>query len=346
MTVRRLLVPLAAVALVAAAFMIPFGSSSNSSANAAVAETPSTGYTIISTGPGLCDLYSIELATGVLTDLPATSSEAACANDLAVAPNGTVYGITGTRFFGPVSVAPAEDSAGGAELITFSADGTPSGQSLTVDGFPISGITGGSIAVDAAGTVYVIAVNETTCNPLLAPGSGIEPSDTYVFNCLYSVNLSTGALTQIGDGFAANAVIWGLTSCASSMWTLTDRLPPLSIDSEPSALPTSISFPWLNINPTTAAIALAGGSERPLGYDCLANRSTVYALTGALLTDSSVTDPAEVSPSQTLGTVDPTTGVFTPTVALSPAVVIGGFPAFAVAPPQDTPEPTPPVFTR
>ena len=98
--------------------MIPFGSSSNTTANAAVPDAPTMGYTIVSTGPNLCDLYSVDLVTGVLTDLPATTSEAACAADLAVAPNGTVYGIAGTQYLGPVAVTPAYDSFGGAELIT------------------------------------------------------------------------------------------------------------------------------------------------------------------------------------------------------------------------------------
>ena len=208
MTARRILLPFAALALVAAAFALPFGSSSNSNANAVTAPAePVTAFTIMDDGQGLCDLYAIDLATGALTDLPAPSSEAACAEDLAVAANGTVYGIAGTQFFVVGSVSPAYDSLGGAELITFSADGTPSGQTLTVGGAPISGISGGSIAIDAAGTVYVIAINETTCDPrLTAPGS-FDPSDTLAFNCLFTVNLSTGELNQVGDGFSGSLLV-------------------------------------------------------------------------------------------------------------------------------------------
>ncbi len=321
--------------------MIPFGSSSNTTANAAVPDAPTMGYTIVSTGPNLCDLYSVDLVTGVLTDLPATTSEAACAADLAVAPNGTVYGIAGTQYLGPVAVAPAYDSFGGAELITYSADGTPSGLSLTIDDLPITGLSGGGIAVDAAGTVYIIAINETTCDPrLTAPGS-FDPSDTYVFSCLYSVNLTTGALTQIGEALAANTTTWGLTSCTTNLWTVSDQVPPLSIDSEPA----SLAFPWLSINPTTAAVTPGGGANQLFGYDCLASHTTIYALSGDGIGDTSLSGPAVVAPPQTLGTVDPNTGVFNPTVAVTPTLQLGPFPAFAVVPPQE-PAPAPPVFTH
>ena len=275
MTARRILLPFAALALVAAAFVLPFGSSSNSNANAVTTPAePVTAFTIMDDGQGLCDLYTIDLATGALTDLPAASSEAACAKDLAVAANGTVYGIAGTEFFSLTAVSPAIDSLGGAELITFSADGTPSGLTLTVGGFPISGISGGSIAVDAAGTVYVIAINETTCDPrLTAPGS-FDPSDTFAFSCLYTVNLSTGELTQVGDGFSPNRSVFGLTSCASNMWSLMPGLLPLSVDQSPA----SFGIPWASIDPTTAVATEAGISTQSLGFDCVATGNTVYAM--------------------------------------------------------------------
>ena len=63
------------------------------------------GYTVIA-GDGSCDLATLDLVTGTLTDLPAASSAEACAIDLAAAPDGTVYGI-GIPDFGPVSIAAA-----------------------------------------------------------------------------------------------------------------------------------------------------------------------------------------------------------------------------------------------
>ena len=345
-TVRRIVLPILVAALVAAAFVIPFGSSSNSNANAVVTTAaPTLGYTIIANDAG-CDLNTIDLATGALTDLPAPSSEAACADDLAVAPNGTVYGIAGYQFFSVDSVSSAVDSFVGAELITFSADGPPSGLSLTVDGFPTSGISGGSIAVDAAGIVYVIAINETTCDPrLTAPGS-FTTGDTFAFSCLYTVNLSTGELTQVGDGFSPNRSVFGLTSCASNMWSLMPGLLPLSVDQSPA----SFGIPWASIDPTTAVATEAGISTQFLGFDCVATGNTVYAMStgGFGVGANNLTPSAPAIPE--LGTVDPTTGVFTETVTMStPTGYIYPL-AFAVLPipvePEPAPAPLAPNFTR
>ncbi len=345
MTSKRIVLPILVAALVATAFVIPFGSSSNSNANAVTAPAePVTAFTIMDDGQGLCDLYAIDLATGALTDLPAVPSEAACADDLAVSANGTVYGIAGTQFFTVVSVNPAYDSVGGAELITFSADGTPSGLSLTVGGRPVSGISGGSIAVDAAGTVYVIALDEATCDPrLTAPGS-FTTGDTYAFSCLYTVNLSTGELTQIGEGFSPNRSVFGLTSCASNMWSFMPGLMPLSVDQSPA----SIGIPWASIDPTTAIATEAGISTQLLGFDCVATGNTVYAMStgGFGPTGNAITPSAPAIPE--LGAVDPTTGVFTETVTMSnPTGYIYPL-AFAVLPIPVEPEPEPvaPNFTH
>ena len=349
MTARRILLPFAALALVAAAFVLPFGSSSNSNANAVTTlAEPVTAFTIMDNSQGLCDLYTIDLATGALTDLPAPSSEAACAIDLAVAANGTVYGIAGAQLYSVTSVSPSADSLNGAELITFSADGTPSGQSLTVGGLPISGLNGGGIAIDAAGTVYVIALNETTCSPpLTAPGS-VGQSDSVAFNCLFTVNLSTGELTQVGDGFAPNSSVFGLTSCASTMWSLIPGISPTSVEQSPA----SIGVPWASIDPATAIPTEAGVSTQLLGHDCVATGNTVYAMsTGGFGVGANNLTPS-VPGIPDLGTVDPTTGVFTETVTMStPTGYISPL-AFAVLPipvepaPEPNPAPLAPNFTH
>ena len=340
---RRILslVPVVALVLGAAAIVLPFGSTS--SAVATAEPVPTTGYTVIDDGSGSCDLYTIDLATGVLTNLPAPSSNAACVNDLAVAPNGTVYGVAGTRFFSSTSVAPAYDSVGGAELVTFSASGTPSGISLTVAGLPISGISAGSIAVNAAGVVYVIAINETTCDPRLNAPNSYDPSDTLAFHCLYTVNLTNGELTQIGDGFSPNTPIFGLTSCASSMWTISPGLRPGSIGNQPATL----SIPWFAIDPATALATPGGDSTQLLGYDCVATGNTVYALSSSSFGVVSNALQPQILADAYLGTVNPQTGVFTPTVTLSnPQAALYSFLDFAVAAPPVVPEPVAPIFTH
>ena len=347
MTARRILLPFAALALVAAAFVLPFGSSSNSNANAVTTPAePVTAFTIMDDGQGLCDLYTIDLATGALTDLPAASSEAACAKDLAVAADGTVYGIGGINFINVGSVSPAVDSLNSANLITFSADGTPSGQTLTVDGSPISGTYGGGIAVDAAGTVYVIAVNETTCEPQPIEQQSFAPSDTYLFNCLFTVNLSSGELTQVGDGYPPDTPMFGLTSCASDMWSLMPQIQPFSVNQSPA----SIGIPWVSIDATTAIATEAGISTQILGFDCVATGNTVYAMsTGSFVpVGNGISPSAPAIPD--LGTVDPTTGVFTETVTMSTPTGYIYQSAFAVLPipvePEPAPAPLAPNFTH
>ena len=345
MTARRIVLPFFVVALVAAAFVIPFGSSSNSTANAVVATAaPTLGYTIVANGTGLCDLNTIDLATGALTDLPAPSSEAACADDLAVAPNGTVYGIAGYQFFAVGSVGPAADSLGDPQLITFSANGTPSGQTLTVDAAPISGIFGGSIAIDAAGTMYVIAINETTCDAGLNANGSFAPSDTLAYNCLFTVNIATGALTQVGQGFSPDNPVFGLTSCASKMWSqVSGLMAPLNGNQ-----PATVGLPWASINPTTGVPTEAGISTQIFGFDCLATGNTVYAMSTVFVGYGPTSiEPQGAAPgSFSLGTVDPATGVFTETVTLSTIPAFIPWPAFAVAPLPVVPDPVAPIFTR
>ena len=345
MTARRIVLPFFVVALVAAAFVIPFGSPSSSNANAVVTTAaPTLGYTIVSNGSGLCDLNTIDLATGTLTDLTAPSSEAACADDLAVAPNGTVYGIAGYQFFGVGSVGPAADSLGDPQLITFSANGTPSGQTLTVNGTPISGILGGSIAIDAAGTMYAIAVNETTCDAGSNPNGNFAPSDTLAYNCLFTVNIATGALTRVGQAFSPDNPVFGLTSCASKMWSQVSGLMAPLNGNEPA----TVGLPWASIDPTTGRLTEAGISTQIFGFDCLATGNTVYAMSTVFLGSGPTSiEPQGAAPgSFSLGTVDPATGVFTETVTLSTIPAFIPWPAFAVAPLPVVPDPVAPVFTR
>src|SRR5512139_2186320 len=87
------------------------------------AAAPSIGYTIIDNGDGTCDLATIDLVNGDLTDLPAASSADACVEDLAADTEGAVWGIAGDVVV-PGSV-PAADVQTDILIVEFSADGTP-----------------------------------------------------------------------------------------------------------------------------------------------------------------------------------------------------------------------------
>ena len=195
----------------------------------------------------------------------------------------------------------------------------------------------------------MIAVNETTCESQPIDLQSFAPSDTYIFNCLFTVNLSSGELTQVGDGFPPDTAVLGLTSCASDMWTLMFEPDPFSGFLE--------EIPWVSIDATTAIATEAGITTQVLGYDCVATGNTVYAMsTGLGLTANGIA-PSEFVGAD-LGTVDPTTGVFTETAAMTypsnnnPNSSISLL-AFAVLPipVEPAPEPGPaaplvPIFTH
>ena len=113
------------------------------------------GYTVIA-GDGSCDLATLDLVTGTLTDLPAASSAEACAIDLAAAPDGTVYGIG--YDFGPSAPTATcgPGRRGRARFITYAADGTATTTTIAVEDGTNGGMSyGGGIAVSASGTIYV-----------------------------------------------------------------------------------------------------------------------------------------------------------------------------------------------
>jgi hypothetical protein len=131
--------------------------------------------------PG-CDaqLATVDLASGVVTPLPASPSETACAGDLAFAPDGTLYGLVqGDGDAGPV-----------AELVTFDLS---TGNATLVGAFgPFQYSTGGAnelpqggITFDATGTLYALLGHSNS------PGFDLDcaPESTEFLNfCLYRVD--------------------------------------------------------------------------------------------------------------------------------------------------------------
>jgi hypothetical protein len=157
-------------------------------------------YTTLSTDG--CQLATIDLATGDTTALSAPPSGAACVDDLAVAPDGTVYGIS-----------DFVDSNTSATLVTF--DPTTGAPVTTV---PFSGdfdesfTAHGGLAIDANGVMYAsFTTNEDGCSDFGA---------NEVFSCLYVVDPATAAATLIGpSGFEQVRMFWLTTNCAGDMLT-------------------------------------------------------------------------------------------------------------------------------
>ena len=112
--VRKLAVGLGVAALLVVGWVAPQTSSAE-----AVAPM---GYTVIA-GDGSCDLATLDLVTGTLTDLPAASSPEACAIDLAAAPTAPST-ASARRTSARATGGNLAQAAEAGTLITFAADGT------------------------------------------------------------------------------------------------------------------------------------------------------------------------------------------------------------------------------
>jgi hypothetical protein len=309
---------------------------SNAASSTAPERVPVLGYTVISHDDGSCDLNSIDLATGQLTDLPAPSAISACSTDLAVAPNGTVYGLDGDHPYRLTSLDPYVDSDGNPHLITYDRDGYPTITTLTNNDNVLTGLLDGGIAVSADGTIWTQIQDATVCDSPLDPATGLYISDSVPLVCLFTINPLTGVATLVGPASPYALGFVGLTSCSSAMHTLAFELfTPGSLSNQPA----SLLLNWGLIDTASGAVIFVPVQSPPSGYDCLPTGDTVYALDWH-------------SGSNQLGTIDLTTGDFTATVALSDPDADISYVAFAVAPPAEPattttltpPDPSIPTF--
>lgn len=293
--------------------------SSTASSSSTPGATPVLGYTVIDNTDGTCDLNSIDLTTGQLTDLPAPSAPTACSSDLAVAPNGTVYGLDGDHFNfnGPLSLEPARDSQGSPHLIEYDDDGYASITILTNDGNFLTGLRQGGIAITADGTIYAQIQDATLCDNIINIPGSLYPSDSIPPVCLFTIDPVTGVTTLVGPANQFPVMLVGLTSCASSMRTMGPGLNDLTaLPNQPA----SLMLTWSTVDMSTGAAVPGTGQSSPPAYDCATSGDTVFALDWH-------------SGSNQLGTMDLTTGVFTPTVALSDPDAFISWYSFAVATP-------------
>lgn len=290
---------------------------SSSASSSTPGATPVLGYTVIDNGDGTCDLNSIDLVTGQLTDLPAPSAPGACSSDLAVAPDGTVYGIDGDHLYGVGSFDPARDSDGSPHLIEYDAAGNASITILTNDDNLLTGLLLGGIAVTADGTIYAQIQDATSCANMINPTTGLYISDNLPLVCLYTIDPVTGVTTLVGPASQSYALFVGLTSCASAMRTMG---PEANFPFDNPNQPASLLLTWSTVDTSTGAVVPGTGQSPPPAYDCATSGDTVFAL------DSH-------GGSNQLGTIDLTTGAFTPTVSLSDTAAYISWYSFAVATP-------------
>ncbi len=179
-----------------------------------------------------CELVKIDLGTGEVTDFPADPSSDACVNDLAVAPDGTPWGIK--------EIQPLEEDRA-VQLVKFSPTTGDIDQTLQI-GFGEADypwLADGGITF--IGTTAYIQVVTDACE------DGNEP-------CLYTVNTTTGSPTMVGGSGAVETYMYGLANC-NGLVTFSD----VAADT------------WFaTVNQTNGAVTPVGspGDHETVGYDC------------------------------------------------------------------------------
>ena len=176
-TLRRLAATATITAMVAVV-----GVAAVPAANAGVAATPEAppaAYTIINASLLLsCTLASVDLTDGTVTALPAGGSAEGCVRDLAVAPDGTVWGV---RQLQEPPALVQFDPVTGAVLSSDEITGS----------FDLVALEEGGLTFDAGGTLYVQLVTD-------------EPGCDSDAVCLYTVDPATAVATFVGGPGAAN----------------------------------------------------------------------------------------------------------------------------------------------
>ncbi len=208
-TRRSIVAGLGVMALVGATLFV-------TASPAAPAGPPIVGYTVIASDG--CTLATIDLSTGDVTALGAGFTGLACVDDLAVAPDGTVYGIT--NFFNGLLIA---------HLVRFDADGTPVDLGPFTGDFTESELDEGGIAFGPGNQLFVHMQTD----------EGIGECDGNNDDaCLYGVDVDTLVATLIGppnDG-QSDSFHWLAAPCSGSMLSVTEGEPigPVST-AEPDA---------------------------------------------------------------------------------------------------------------
>ncbi len=184
MRVRKLLAVLAVTTLTAGVGVVAMGA-----APTGAAET--SGYTIVAIDQGGCQLSTIDLTTGAVAGIGATALES-CVADLAVAPDGTVYGL-----YEP------NDLALGVDLIRFdTTTGAPTDLGVLTGTFTDSALKKGGITFAADGTMLVhMVTDEAGCDNAAV--------------CLYRVDPATLTSTLVGPQNQGETSFFYLTTACS-----------------------------------------------------------------------------------------------------------------------------------
>ncbi len=297
----------------------------------------------IAAPPFLCVLSSLDLATGDTAPLGAAPSAEACVIDLAVAPDGSIWGV------GPI---PTDGTPEVPYLTHF--DQT-TGEVLSSGPFTgafdeVLGIYGG-IAFDGAGTLYAQLVTD-------------EPGCDDNFVCLYTVDPATGASTLVGapgDDYARTSLIFLAADCGTAMDTTEPTIfEDLSTESgwdDPAVTGHDDADSLARYDRTTAALSEVAHFADPdtftVGLDYARADGTLYALTAPRTIPGEAGEPI-AQPSGDVGvsailvslyTVDPATAAVTLVAPLDPEANVVGLGIAGTCPVPPAPIVLEPTFT-
>jgi hypothetical protein len=273
------------------------------SSSGAGAQAP-FAYSIAREGDSGCDLVTIDLTTAAVTDLSADPSGDACVSDLAVAPDGTPWGLFEgpRRLSEPRLAAPAADPPPAA-LVRF--DPATGAVAATVPIVDAQFLALGGIAITADGTVYVQLVGDT-CNS----GGSV---------CTFTVNPATGSLTEVGPVDEVETNFYFLADCGGLVSL---------IRGEPAQ--------FMRVNSTDGSTSAAGSTDWLAGYDCAGDQR--YALLGGGDPRNSDSVSSPQATGLELVTFDPDTGDNTLVADIDPADA--DLSTLALVPDMDEPTPT------
>ncbi|MCD9624009.1 hypothetical protein [Rhabdothermincola salaria] len=263
---------------------------------------PAMGYTLLTQGGEVrdCRLATIDLTTAEVNALPAAFSGNACVNDLAVAPDGTVWGIREGRRLALADASFAPQAESPLSLVAFDPTTGAVTNTVTID---IPGPDGnaflpeGGLAITPDGTVWALFA--------------ADACDDGNQNCLWTIDPSTGSATLVGETGTLEEEMFGLAACSAGVVTLT-------IDGRngPTSVPAFVPNPDVGfLDPATGLLTEGPAiADTVVGYDC--SGSAGWALTGAsIIEDRSV--PQAVN--ATLTSFDPATGALSEIAAVNPA---------------------------
>jgi hypothetical protein len=267
-----------------------------------------TGFTVLAIGDGSCKLASIDVGTGVTTPIAASGSATACVNDLALAPDGTLYGLEQS---GPDVVLVRFDVSTGAATVvgpitTFNAflPGT----------FPVA--LGGGLAFDAAGTMYVqLVTSDPQCTGAdfycLYKGSPSNPGAVQFVGTSQQFEVVVGSLTATCSGTLFASLPFGLELSASAFSPRANSsAPPSFADLQHQLSTQQASFAELaGVSPTTGKVTTIG----PYGPNTFMSGLEIDQATGTLWG----LGVQEGDPAFSTFTIDPVTGAATKHVLIS-----------------------------